>query len=72
MEVAVHDNGPGIPPEVEGHLFEPFFTTKPPDEGTGLGLAIAYDLVRQHGGRIAVKRSPLGGACFRVVLPALA
>jgi signal transduction histidine kinase len=55
VEVRVHDNGTGIPPEVRDKLFQPFFTTKPTGEGTGLGLSISYDIVtQQHGGNIEV------------------
>ncbi|HEV2334857.1 MAG TPA: GAF domain-containing protein [Stellaceae bacterium] len=55
VEVAVRDNGTGIPPELREKLFQPFFTTKPTGEGTGLGLSISYDIVtQQHGGTIAV------------------
>ena len=55
VEVMVHDNGTGIPPEIRDRLFQPFFTTKPTGEGTGLGLSISYDIVtQQHGGTIAV------------------
>ncbi len=55
VEIRVHDNGVGMPPEVLTKLFQPFFTTKPTGEGTGLGLSISYDIVvQQHGGAIAV------------------
>jgi signal transduction histidine kinase len=55
VEIAVRDNGTGIPPEIKEKLFQPFFTTKPTGEGTGLGLSISYDIVtQQHGGTIAV------------------
>ena len=55
VEIAVRDNGTGIPPEVRDKLFQPFFTTKPTGEGTGLGLSISYDIVtQQHGGTITV------------------
>ena len=61
----MHDDGPGVAPELRERIFDPFFTTKGPDEGTGLGLAIAYDIVMAHDGFIEVVGSPLGGACFR-------
>jgi two-component system, NtrC family, sensor kinase len=55
VEIRVHDNGIGIPTEIQDKLFQPFFTTKPTGEGTGLGLSISYDIVtQQHGGTIAV------------------
>jgi signal transduction histidine kinase len=70
VEIAVRDNGTGIPPEIRDKLFQPFVTTKPTGEGTGLGLSISYDIVtQQHGGTIAVK-SRLGEFTeFTVRLP---
>src|SRR5262249_51051216 len=54
VEIRIHDNGPGIPPEVREKMFNPFFTTKPAGEGTGLGLSITHDIiVKQHSGSIA-------------------
>lgn len=63
----VDDSGPGISSELRDRLFEPFFTTKA--HGSGLGLPISHAIVSQHGGRIEVGRSPLGGARFDVILP---
>ena len=54
VEVAIRDNGGGIPKDVVDKIFNPFFTTKPTDKGTGLGLALSNDIVRQHGGSIRV------------------
>jgi signal transduction histidine kinase len=65
------DSGRGVPPESAERIFEPFFTTRKAGEGTGLGLAIARQIVRQHGGDIAVQRSDLGGAAFVVQIPTL-
>jgi signal transduction histidine kinase len=59
-----------VPDEDRERIFEPFFTTKPDGKGTGLGLPIVRNIVEQHRGEIAVDRSDLGGASFRVVLPA--
>ncbi|HIJ89323.1 MAG: ATP-binding protein [Desulfobulbaceae bacterium] len=63
----VEDNGPGVPAEDLPRIFEPFYSTKA--KGTGLGLAIAKDVVRAHGGTIAVVNRKDGGACFTVSLP---
>ncbi len=67
--VIVHDDGPGIPIEIQDRVFDPFFTTKGPDEGTGLGLSIAFDIVHDHGGVLEVESRPGEGARFSVRLP---
>jgi GAF domain-containing protein len=70
VEIRIHDNGTGIPPEVKEKLFNPFFTTKPAGEGTGLGLSISHDIiVKQHGGSIEVDTQPGVFTEFRIVLP---
>ena len=58
VEIRIRDNGDGIPPDVVDKIFNPFFTTKPTDQGTGLGLAITSDIIREHGGAVAVDTSP--------------
>lgn len=65
--VSVHDNGPGLDPDVRERIFRPFFTTK--KNGTGLGLALVQKIVVTHNGRITAGTSPSGGACFQVTLP---
>ncbi len=67
--VRVQDDGCGIPPGVIDRIFDPFFTTRPVGEGTGLGLALCYQIVRNHGGDIAVESEPGRGTCFTVRLP---
>ncbi len=68
-EIAVIDNGPGIPKERQARIWEPFHTTKG-TRGTGLGLAVTKRIVEEHGGRIRVESAEGRGATFRVFLPA--
>jgi signal transduction histidine kinase len=63
--LAVHDTGPGLPPDLD--VFQLFVTTKP--RGTGLGLAIAQQIVLEHGGEITAGNRPGGGASFSVTFP---
>lgn len=72
VEIAVSDNGPGIPPDLLGQIFEPFVTTKDPGKGTGLGLAVSARLIDAMGGTIRAESPAGGGATFTIVLPAAA
>jgi signal transduction histidine kinase len=69
LELAVRDNGGGIPAEVQARLFTPFFTTKGPGRGMGLGLTIVRRVVQSLGGTVAVSSAPGAGAEFVVRLP---
>ena len=70
VEIRIADNGPGIPPAHLTRIFEPFFTTKK-ETGTGLGLALSKEIVERHGGAIAVRNRPEGGAEFTLTFPAV-
>jgi two-component system NtrC family sensor kinase len=69
IEVAVADNGCGIPEEDLGRIFDPFFSTKRVGRGTGLGLSVSYGIVQAHRGRISVESRAGVGSTFRVWLP---
>jgi PAS domain S-box-containing protein len=70
IEIAISDNGVGIPPNILDRIFEPFFTTKEFGKGTGLGLSTTLAIVKSHGGFIKVNSEPGKGTTFRVYLPA--
>ena len=69
IELAVSDNGIGMPREVAERAAEPFFTTKPAGKGTGLGLAQVYGAVRQSGGSFEIDSAPDHGTVIRLILP---
>jgi two-component system, OmpR family, osmolarity sensor histidine kinase EnvZ len=73
VEILVDDDGPGIPPADREAVFRPFFrldpSRNPETGGTGLGLAIARDVVRAHGGDIALEDSPHSGLRVHIRLP---
>jgi two-component system OmpR family sensor kinase len=73
VELAVADQGPGIPPEDQARVFERFWRADPARVrsrgGTGLGLAIVASLVQAHGGTVSLTSQPGQGATFRVRLP---
>lgn len=69
ISVAIQDNGPGIPPEIQEKIFEPFFTTKPIGEGSGLGLHIIKKILEKHNGVLQLNTEP-GKTIFTAVIPA--
>lgn len=68
VAIEVHDSGSGVSEEASGTLFEPTITFK--KHGMGLGLSIAKKNALLSGGDITLVDGELGGAGFRVVLPA--
>ncbi|NJL01111.1 MAG: sensor histidine kinase [Spirulinaceae cyanobacterium SM2_1_0] len=70
VEIAIADNGSGIPDSVQQQIFNPFFTTKPVGEGTGLGLSICYQIITErHRGKLECQSELGQGTTFRIRIP---
>ncbi len=73
VEVAIEDDGPGIPAAQRDRVFDRFHRVDSSRArgrgGAGLGLAIARAIVEAHGGRISAGSSPEGGARVAFELP---
>lgn len=70
IEIAITDNGSGIPPAIQAKIFDPFFTTKPIGKGTGIGLSISYQIIAEkHHGSLTCCSQPGQGTTFMIRLP---
>lgn len=65
--IALKDNGPGIPLEVQNQIFDPFYTTR--TQGTGLGLAVVQAVAKAHDGKVSLESIPNKGSIFKITLP---
>lgn len=73
VEIAVTDQGVGIPEAERDRVFERFFRVDAARSrhtgGTGLGLAIVKHIVQNHGGDVRVWSHPGSGSTFTIRLP---
>jgi two-component system phosphate regulon sensor histidine kinase PhoR len=76
IELAVHDNGPGIPAADLPHIFERFYRVDKGRSretgGTGLGLSIVKHIVQLHGGRVWAESEVGKGTTILMRLPRIA
>ena len=68
VRILVSDDGPGLPKRALDNLFQPF-SGSARSGGTGLGLANAREILRAHGGDLALLHSGADGAMFAISLP---
>jgi two-component system osmolarity sensor histidine kinase EnvZ len=73
VEIAIDDDGPGVPADRREDVFRPFYrldeSRNPATGGVGLGLTIARDVIRGHGGEIELGTAPIGGLRALLRLP---
>ena len=73
LELAVEDNGPGIPTKEYQNVFKPFYRIDKSRSlnrsGVGLGLSISQDIVKSHGGNIVLSESKNKGLSVKITLP---
>jgi signal transduction histidine kinase len=73
VEIAIDDEGPGIPEDQLARVLQPFYRIEGSRSretgGVGLGLAIASSAVRAHGGELTLLNRPEGGLRARISLP---
>ena len=74
VRLSVEDAGPGVPDPMLSKIFEKFYRVPGAAggsrSGTGIGLAVVQGLVEAMGGRVAARRSQLGGLAIDIELPA--
>lgn len=69
IAVEVHDDGPGIAPDIQKRLFKPFASDKGV-RGQGLGLAVSRGILQSLGGSIVCQSQPGHGTTMIIELPA--
>jgi two-component system, NtrC family, sensor kinase len=70
VQIAIADNGIGIPEDTQQQIFDPFFTTKPVGKGTGMGMAISYQIITEkHRGHLKCYSQVGHGTEFLIQIP---
>jgi len=73
LSIIIDDDGPGISKKEYNNVFKPFYkidkSRSDSKSSVGLGMSIASDVVKSHGGSIALDKSPQNGLRVKVILP---
>lgn len=69
VQLAVEDEGMGIPDSIQKSIFKPFFTTKALGEGTGLGLSLSKQIAERFHGKLYFQSKEGIGTQFFLELP---
>lgn len=69
IDIAISDDGCGIPTEIKEKIFDPFFSTKDGANNTGLGLAICHHIVESHNGIISCRSDLENTTTFHIRFP---
>ncbi|MBW4470792.1 MAG: hybrid sensor histidine kinase/response regulator [Stenomitos rutilans HA7619-LM2] len=70
VQIAIADNGTGIPKALQARIFEPFFTTKAIGKGTGMGMSISHQIIAEkHQGKLICLSTPEQGTEFIIQIP---
>jgi two-component system cell cycle sensor histidine kinase/response regulator CckA len=70
VRVSIADTGTGMDRETQKKIFQPFYSTKGFEPGRGLGMAQVYSIIRDHRGKIYIKKSETGkGTVMEFTLP---
>jgi signal transduction histidine kinase len=72
VNVAVIDDGPGLPTDRFSDLFKRFVTANQSHDtqyGIGLGLSVVKSIVEMHGGQVGAENLPQGGAKVWFTIP---
>ncbi|MFA8449096.1 MAG: PAS domain-containing sensor histidine kinase [Bacteroidales bacterium] len=65
-QIEIHDNGPGIKPDIMDKIFMPFFTSK--KQGSGIGLSLSRQIIQMHNGDLNVESEQGLGTSFIVCI----
>jgi two-component system sensor histidine kinase PhoQ len=70
LSLVIGDDGPGIPEGAVGDLLERGTRLDESTPGHGIGLSVVREIAESYGGQLGIGQSDLGGAEFRVTIPA--